>query len=102
LIAWRHGDGWTTPIAQLYCVRGLAAGSTLRVSDPRRGEEEMKAYRPERFGSGARIVLRSSDDPRPDLRGVLMYVIFYRIFRAGVVIQRVLHSRRDISRIMGS
>jgi hypothetical protein len=39
----------------------------------------MKAYRLERFGSGARIVLRSVDDPRPGLRGVLMYVIFYRV-----------------------
>jgi toxin ParE1/3/4 len=29
------------------------------------------------------------------------YVIFYRITRAGVVIQRVLHGRRDMARILG-
>jgi NADPH:quinone reductase-like Zn-dependent oxidoreductase len=62
----------------------------------------MKAYRLERYTSGDRIVLRSSDDPRPGLREVLMRVIFWRVSRAGVVIQHVLHGRRDVSRIMGS
>jgi len=34
----------------------------------------MDAYRIDRFGSVDRIVLRSSDDPRPRLREVLMRV----------------------------
>jgi NADPH:quinone reductase-like Zn-dependent oxidoreductase len=32
----------------------------------------MQAYRIERFGSVDRIVLRSSEDPRPGLREILM------------------------------
>ena len=30
------------------------------------------------------------------------YVIFYRVTRAGLIIQRVLHGRRDIAKILGS
>jgi len=46
---------------------------------------------------------RARNDLRRGLRSFLVgdYVIFYRITRAGVVIQRVLHGRRDIERILG-
>jgi NADPH:quinone reductase-like Zn-dependent oxidoreductase len=39
-----------------------------------RGEEQVEAYRIDRFGSVDGIVLRSSEDPRPGLREVLMRV----------------------------
>jgi len=47
---------------------------------------------------------RALNELRRGLRSLPVgdYVIFYRVSRAGVVIQRVLHGRRDISRIMGS
>jgi toxin ParE1/3/4 len=44
---------------------------------------------------------------RYDLRRVLRsfpvgdYVIYYRITRAGVVVQRVLHGHRDVARMLG-
>ena len=38
------------------------------------GEEQVEAYRIDRFGSLDGIVLRSSEDPRPGLREVLMRV----------------------------
>ena len=37
-------------------------------------EEQVEAYRIDRFGSVDRIVLRSSEDPRPGLREVVMRV----------------------------
>ena len=47
---------------------------------------------------------RARNELRRGLRSlpVADYVIFYRIIRTGVVVQRVLHGRRDIARIMGS
>jgi toxin ParE1/3/4 len=47
---------------------------------------------------------RSRNDLRRGLRsyGIGNYVIFYRISRAGVVILRVLHARRDIRRLFQS
>jgi NADPH:quinone reductase-like Zn-dependent oxidoreductase len=39
-----------------------------------RGEEQVEAYRIDRFGSVDGIVLRSSEDPRPGLREVLVQV----------------------------
>jgi hypothetical protein len=39
-----------------------------------RGEEQVEAYRIDRFGRVDGIVLRSSEDPRPGLREVLMRV----------------------------
>ena len=46
---------------------------------------------------------RTRNELRRGLRSlpVADYVVFYRISRSGVVIQRVLHGRRDIPRIMG-
>ncbi len=46
---------------------------------------------------------RSRNDLRRGLRSFPVgdYVIFYRVTRTGVVIQRVLHGRRDTTRILG-
>jgi len=46
---------------------------------------------------------RSRDDLRRGLRGhpVGQYVIFYRILRRDVIIQRVLHARRNIAMLFG-
>ena len=46
---------------------------------------------------------RARNDLRRGLRSLPVgdYVIFYRISRADVVVQRVLHGRRDIERLLG-
>src|SRR6266851_4959878 len=55
-----------------YRTVGGAEGRPITVSKSKRGE--MEAYRIDRFGSVDGIVLRSSEDPRPDHREVLMRV----------------------------
>jgi toxin ParE1/3/4 len=46
---------------------------------------------------------RARNDLRRGLRSLPVgdYVIFYRVARADVVVQRVLHGRRDIERLLG-
>jgi hypothetical protein len=55
---------------------GLASTQRLEPCGDRdlrnRGDTKMEAYRIDRFGSVDGIVLRSSDDPRPGLREILM------------------------------
>jgi NADPH:quinone reductase-like Zn-dependent oxidoreductase len=52
---------------------GVAEGRTDRRQQSE-GEEQVEAYRIDRFGSVDGIVLRSSENPRPGLREVLMRV----------------------------
>jgi hypothetical protein len=55
------------------CVgRGVPRKTDLR--EQREGTEEMEGYNIDRFGSVDGIVLRSSEDPRPGLREILMRV----------------------------
>ena len=52
---------------------GGAEGKTDRRQQSE-GEEQVEAYRIDRFRSVDGIVLRSSEDPRPGLREILMRV----------------------------
>jgi NADPH:quinone reductase-like Zn-dependent oxidoreductase len=47
---------------------------TKPITVDNRAEEEMGAYRIGRFGSADGIVLRSSEDPRPGPKEILMWV----------------------------
>jgi hypothetical protein len=57
----------------------LTAGKASREDRPPRtirGEEQVEAYRIDRFASVDGIVLRSNEDPRPGLREILMFQAF--------------------------
>ena len=60
----------------------------------------MEGYRIDRFGSVDGVVLRSSEDPRPGLREVMMRVraslLNYRDLRTGLWAERSASRRREI------
>ncbi len=69
-----HRDSiWEIP---LNSSRVLDSGrhGTHPITVDNREEEEMEAYRIDRFGSVDGIVLRSSEDPRPGPKEILMRV----------------------------
>src|ERR1700724_2073225 len=69
-----HRDSiWEIPLNSSHVLDSGRHG-TKRITVDNREEEEMEAYRIYRFGSVDGIVLRSSEDPRPGLREVLMRV----------------------------
>jgi NADPH:quinone reductase-like Zn-dependent oxidoreductase len=56
------------------CLGPWERHGTKPITVDNREEEEMEAYHIDRFGSVDGIVLRSSEDPRPGPKGVLMRV----------------------------
>jgi NADPH:quinone reductase-like Zn-dependent oxidoreductase len=64
---------WEIPLNSLRVLDSERRGTTP-ITVANREEEEMEAYRIDRFGSVDGVVLRSSEDPRPGPKEVLMRV----------------------------